>query len=212
MKTSLRIFALGVLCWGAVGLSAGTSEESLYTESPRAFSLDFSHTWQSYTNYRASPSQTTPTDGGHAFHVGFDWMPFQIFGKFSVGVGVSYFWLNSFIPEGDAVRIWVAEVGPVLTYQFHFIRDQFIVPFVKVGASFAWSNQTGAFSQHYQGLSGVTFGGGGSILLNTIDYRSGQTMDSRFGINATYLQVEYIISNLGTLAHRELRAGIRFEI
>lgn len=172
--------------------------------------LNYSQLW--LKNYEVAPGQPAGK-GAHAFTLEVEWLPLaDLWGKPAVGMGFGYAQVNA--PQISPLHLF--PVGAFFSYRFDFIHRQWLVPYVKGGA-------TATFLQPGNGGGAqVTwnweYGGGLALSLGAIDPYSVRHLDSSTGINDFFLTVEYVKAiplrsgQRFDLSHEEFRFGVRFEI
>lgn len=216
-----------------------------FVQSPLEFGLDLEYYAPVYKNYvyavdPANGKAGTSTSLGKAAQVSLEWLPFgNKIGKLGIGVGTGFAAItDTAITQIGTITTTNAETGatttttgnverPVnlyvvpaqafLSYRLDFFQNQLIVPFAKFGASANWIRQTVDGGASYHMAYGMDYAFGGEICLNAIEGKAGREFDSRFGVNGTYIILEYLNSSqlnktsTVNLAYDAFRFGLRFE-
>ena len=174
--------------------------------------LNFNYSRLILKNYEFAPGERL-MKSGHSLSLEVEWLPLaDLWGKPALGMAFGYAQIAA--PQVKILHLF--PVGMFLSYRFDFINRQWLVPYVKGGA-------TATFLQ--PGTGGGTqvawnweYGGGLAVSLGAIDPYSVRHLDKSTGINDFFLTVEYVKATplrsgqRFDLSHEEFRFGIRFEI
>jgi hypothetical protein len=152
-----------------------------------------------------------------------EWIPIKNYGKVGLGVGAGFSLITDADVGGGAyATLYVFPIQGLITYQFDYMENQFLVPYVKFGPSMAilmQKSDTRGGRSPINPYYGFDYGAGLQLCLNNLEPSAARALDSSTGINATYLTFEVLYSsNLRgsgvdpDLSRREIRAGMRFEM
>jgi hypothetical protein len=159
--------------------------------------------------------------------LGVDWITPFPYGTLTLGFGLS----GSVLPnvlvgkKGDGSAIYASlnafPLDVSLSYRLLFVYNQILVPFGRIGTSAVLAAQTsktgGEKTGTFAGI-GWDWGVGLEISLHSLDRISQNLFDTDFGVNHTFLVVEYIQSrsvlrsSQPNFSRDEIRAGLRFEL
>jgi hypothetical protein len=220
-------------CFLLLNVSVAVAEDEIeevvtntYEPTPLNFGLDLSFASGKYDDYKFS-NGTGVGERSKGVNIALEWIPTIYYGKPVIGVsitpGVS---ANTQVGvNGSGAPIYtslnVLPVGAYLGYRFDYFVNQVVVPFAKVGTSVLFASET---SKTGSARGGSTTGWnfdyslGAELNLSAIDRPTQRTMDNKFGINTTYLILEYFSSRslkggaYPNLSRNEWRLGLRFEI
>jgi hypothetical protein len=186
------------------------------TESPRHFVLELNGGLvrpgvESESALRGSPyGDVFGTKKMFLFDVEFDWELFQGFGTLSVGLAAGFGTVyghglvaSSGAPSADGTSLNEIPLRALAVYRFDWLARRAgipLVPFGKVGlAETIWWSTNGTGSRvHFQGgkswggKAGYELAAGLSLELNWLDPTLGREFDLDFGVNAVYLNAQYL--------------------
>lgn len=198
---------------------------TLKYETPLNFGFDLSYSPRKFSNYQYVPSLVSDKVG-YAIAMRFEWLAYQGFGKFGIGLGsgVSVH-PNVVIVAGSAgtedqvATLYTIPIEASITYRASFVRNQILVPYGTVGMSVTLLKQSSSFGYSRSGLQnfkGMEFGAGLQFNLNPLEKSAARKLDQSIGINNSQLFAEYhVVNPMGTnvydLSRKEWRFGIRFE-
>lgn len=219
---------VGISFWvsaSAIAVESLEATRPMYEPSPLNFGLDLQFATGKYDDYRFSNG--TPVDErSKAVNIAFEWIPTYYYGKPVIGAsitpGVS---ANTQVGTSAAGAVYsslnVLPISIYVGYRADFFVNQILVPFFKVGGSFLMASESSKTGGARGGSStgyNFDYAVGIEFLMSAIDQGTQRTMDSRFGINHTYLVLEYFNSRsikgseFPNLSRAEYRLGLRFEI
>ncbi len=226
LKLALIILAVGQVATAIPSDSETYESAPTYTPSPLWFGIDLQYATPRYTSWEIAPGQTTPGNS-QGLHLGVDWITPFPWGSLSLGLGVTgSISANVLVgknPNGSErfTSLTAIPVDVSLSYRFEYAENQILVPFARIGMSATFVGQTSKTgagrSATYVG-AGLDWGVGMEFSLHALDRISQNLFDSDFGVNHTFLTIEYLESkallNLSphNLARKEIRAGLRFEL
>lgn len=172
---------------------------------------------------------------GALFEIEWGWQISRRMGIFGLDAGVGYFQQTGqgvnpdpeVLDPGDweqsreeyVFRIIPTEVSAV--YRLAYFENQLLVPFVKGGIDYYgfWESRKDGEEDFYGGKWGYHYGGGVQFLLDYFDRRHSNKLDMDYGINNTYLIIEYrraSVDNFGEdegfdFSNSTLLGGLMFE-
>lgn len=219
---------IGWLFWLVVSISfARDNQKSAsvsaakvrFPESPLNAGLDIQYGSTTYDDY--SWIGVPYSKQFHAAHLSAEWLPpiTDGYGKIGVGLGIGLAMQNN-IGERKA-RLGPVSLDAFVSYRADFMKNQFLVPFGKVGTNttFFQRIEGGTTSPTTLTHVGYNYGGGLEVCLNKIDSTTAKEFDQAMGVNNTYFIFEYVKSNaFGSmkprtdLSNSEYRFGLRFEM
>jgi hypothetical protein len=197
-----------------------------YRESPLTWGIDLQYSQARYPNWLLAPQMAAP-GGNQGLHLGLDWVTPFPWGSLSLGLGVSG-GIHTNVQIGtnadgsnSYASLTAVPVDISLSYRLDYFENQALIPFGRVGSSATFVGQTsqtgGAKPGTYVGL-GLDWGVGLELSMSVFDRISQNIFDAEFGVNHTYLVIEYLSSGTlldsthPNLTREEVRAGIRFEL
>ena len=152
-----------------------------------------------------------------AIRVAFEWIPLDTIGKLGIGASVGYFGTSGFsIGPTATVDVYGIPLEAFVTYRFDYWSHQALVPYVTGGFQYTTSS-TVANNTNFTGAAGYFFGLGLAISLRPFNRSDATRLDYTYGINDTYLVVEYTMVTMldrataPDLSVSALRGGLRFE-
>ena len=196
-------------------------EEIKYIESPRSVGMDIQYSPVTYPKYNYVGATSNKNGVGGYFSL--EWLAWQKYGKVGLGGSTGFFVLPD-VDRGDGTfaSLYTVPIQAFVTYRFDYLENQFLIPFVKLGPEMEIVTQgsgTGGGRSGIPNYYGFDYGGGIAFCLNALEPSSANTLDSRTGINGTYLTLEAQVSlNLNgagadpDLSRTEFRAGLRLEM
>lgn len=190
-----------------------------FLESPLSAGLDIQYGSTTYDDY--SWIGVPYSKQFHSAHLSAEWLPpiTDGYGKIGVGLGIGLAMQNN-IGAGKA-RLSLVPLGAFVSYRADFMKNQFLVPFGKVGTNTTFFRRLegGTTSPTTSTYVGYNYGGGLEVCLNKIDPATAKEFDQAMGVNNTYFIFEYVKSNAfgfmkpsTDLSHSEYRFGLRFEM
>jgi len=191
-------------------------------ESPRRFAIDIHYGHFHFPAFDFDGAGTFSSTKGHLVHATFEWLPIVTLGKLGFGVQFDYFvFPDAEVSAGRRVSMDMAVAGVHATYHLDFFFHQILVPYVRVGGSYAYISQgvgNGTIPvPAKRQVNVLDVAGGLKFALFWLDRRGAVQLDSSHGVNDIYFVVEYAKwTNLqsGTspnLGQDALRFGLRFE-
>jgi hypothetical protein len=191
-----------------------------YQESPLNFGLDLIYSPVAYTRYVMQPG-INATQASNSIQFAFEYLLIKDMGKVGLGINTGFSFLTNFqLAAQQWASLYVFPVQLYGAYRFDYVKNQILVPFIKLGAdtSFTLQNSaTGGDIPGYQTYYGLDYGFGFEICINAIDRGAARDLDYSIGINNTYVVVEVmqstpLSSGNPNLGHTEYRFGLRFEM
>lgn len=168
--------------------------------------LDFQYANFGLPNFRFIGSQDAGLGGriGYGARVAYEWMFLRTaFGAVGVGLGFGLGVKDNvqFVATDGATRKASLTIVPVdlfFTYHLALIPYQFVVPFVKVGGGLTagWQTSvTGAAVARALLYTRFDWGAGLQLSLSAIDRSAQKDIETKFGIEAVYIVLEYLKSS-----------------
>lgn len=107
---------------------------------------------------------------------------------------------GQYVSGGKDLYYYIFPIIISLGYHFKYFKTQYIVPFAKAGVSFYpfLERKKNAGEVDKGTVYGYCYSFGALIELNWIEPHYARSLDIEYGINATYLMVEYRISRVNT--------------
>jgi hypothetical protein len=194
------------------------------SESPLNFALQLSGLWTTYSKYVADAASNTVDNSNLAggFLMEFEWMPITSYGKLGLGTGIGFTTVSGIAfadGSGNTANLITLPVELYLSYRLDFVKNQWIVPYGRIGGEFQLASPT---SSTISGGSFLTYEGfqwaaGGEFCLNILEPTTARGLDIWYGINNTYLYFEYVnamalqAGKQPDLSRTEFRIGLRVE-
>lgn len=210
----------------AADSTSSTEEKTKYTPTPISMGLDLQYSTPRYTAWELSPGTVSPGNS-QGLRLGVDWITPFPYGSLTLGVGISgSVYANALVgknPDGSDrfASLTAIPLDVSVSYRMQYTENQILVPFGRVGTSATFVGQTsktgGGREGTYAGLS-LDWGVGIEFSLHTLDRVTQNLFDNDFGVNHTYVVLEYLESkslldaSRPNLSRREIRAGLRFEL
>ena len=201
------------------GGESGWSDDAAETHywSPLNFGIDIIFGSAQYKTLQLNSTGLTTGNYSTSGYLNFEWLVLKDFGKVAIGASAGVSVLSNVKIDTGTVNVNVFPLGIYLSYRLDFFRHQILVPYVRVGPDISivpFSNTVNGF-QPGGVYKGIDVAGGIELCLYFIAKHDSHLMDRQYGINDTFIVVEYLTSSqVGTgpnLAHNEVRGGLRFE-
>jgi hypothetical protein len=190
--------------------------ERVWLGSPMSTGLDMGYVMTQFPNFRGEGGAFAgaPMKGGR---IALEWIPFgeAVFGKLGFGVAGGYLVSDPRTVAGASRQLAVIPTEVYAAYRADFFHQQLFVPFAKAGANFTFYKNPGNVWYVYPGLDLAV---GLEICLSHLEPSVARHLDSKFGINDTYVLVEAVRSEfLGSyrgpdFRHHGIRIALRFEM
>ncbi len=202
------------------------TEKVRYKPSPVHWGLDLQFSSARFTQWQMAPAVGVP-GRNQGLHLGMDWLSPFPWGTLTVGMGVTGgIFTNAEVgraADGSAIyaSLTAVPVDASITYRLDFFENQPLIPFGRIGLNSTFVGQTSKTGGERPGVYagfGRDLGVGLELSLGIFDRLSQNIFDSDFGVNHSYLVIEYLSSQslLGEgqpdLSRDELRLGLRFEL
>jgi hypothetical protein len=228
--------AKSVLCFLALALASpamaddgrsdSMAQKVRYTPSAVNWGLDLQFSGARFTQWQMAPAMAVP-GRNQGLHLGLDWLSPFPWGTLTVGIGVSGGIVTNAevgrAADGSAIfaSFTAVPVDASVTYRLDYFENQPLIPFGRIGLNSTFVGQTSRTGGEKPGVYagfGRDLGVGLELSLGIFDRLSQNIFDSDFGVNHSYLVVEYLSSQslLGPgkpdLSRDEIRLGLRFEL
>lgn len=224
MKALVTVAVLlsSLVSWHAAARPEGRSEarlgrrERVFMGSPMSTGLDLGYVMTQFPNFRGEGGRFAgaPMKGGR---LALEWIPFgeATLGKLGVGIAAGYLTSDPRGPDGASRQLVVLPTEAYLAYRADFFHQQLFVPFAKVGANFTFYKNPDGLWYAYPGLD---YSVGLELCLSQLETTTARRLDATWGINDTYLLVEYVRSDFlpgrrgPDFRNDTVRVALRFEM
>ncbi len=213
LKNSFILLALAfAVCRPSLAVEDPPAEDSAletksaYQPSPLNFGFDIQYLFANYPNYTLSNTAVNPVNHqGTGIAISFEWLPITSFGKLGVGGTVTGYWLADVLLQGGASGTSnIYSIQPTVSYHADFFVGQFVVPYIKLGPTYAWAFQRTNGVSGSENDRGIAFSIGGEFLLNFLEPKTGRLLDSNYGVNGSYVIVDFTKVSLHVLQRKPL--------
>lgn len=139
------------------------------------------------------------------FELETEWQFLRLFGKLGIGAGIGYMrdggygvFASDQTPSQLRFSFQVIPARATLYYRADYFKSQFFVPFGEFGYDYYYFNENSSGGGHSfsGGRDGYHYGGGLQFLLDIFDKKNAGSMDTDYGVNNTFLSLEYRISKV----------------
>ncbi len=188
--------------------------------SPMHFGLDIQYSPTKYKELALDSTGTKSDKVAQSGHLTFEWIFFKDLGKFGLGFGFGVSVLSGVqVNPTTTSDIYVYPLELSISYRFDYVRHQILVPYVRAGGDLTIVPFKDADATGFKPggtYKGVDLAVGLELGLYFIAKHDTNLLDRAYGINDTYIVVEYLKSTRSgsdgpNLARDEIRIGMRFE-
>jgi hypothetical protein len=190
--------------------------------SPLVGGFDLQIGFPLFGSYIIEGLGTPLTNSSTSVRVAFEWIPITAIGKLGIGGSLGYFGTRGFpIGPTATVDVYGIPLEAFATYRFDFGSHQALVPYGTAGFQYNLVRQTTsstvAKNTNFTGAAGYFVSAGLAISLRPLSRSDAVRLDYTYGINDTYLVVEYTMATMldrnaaPDLTTSAFRGGLRFE-
>jgi hypothetical protein len=190
--------------------------------SPLIGGFDLQFGFPLFGSYVIEGLGTPLTNSSTSVRVAFEWIPITAIGKLGIGGSLGYFGTSGFsIGPTATVDVYGIPLEAFATYRFDYWSHQALVPYVTAGFQYNLVRQTTsstvAENTNFTGAAGYFVSAGLAISLRPLSRSDAVRLDYTYGINDTYLVVEYTMATMldrntaPDLTVSAFRGGLRFE-
>lgn len=151
--------------------------------SPLVASLELKYRSARYTNFQwgdGKASSAMGSGGGLAL----EWLPVGRFGgKWTLGMEAA---ATSIVRGGR--RLSTLPLSLSAGYRFDYVENQLFVPFIRGGPQYTYFHENPGRAGEFWSWAWTA---GVSLCLNRVEPRSAAILDADYGVNGTYIVLEY---------------------